>query len=85
MKPRYGRKEDSKIRVIAVYRILQRGRRVTSTDILRELELYYGITCDRKTLYSDIAAIDRFIPIDIQVGRGGGYCVCDVLGRCDRG
>ena len=85
MRPKTGRKEDAKIRIIAVYRILQRGRRVTSTQILRELELHYGITCDRKTLYHDIAAVDRFIPIDIQVGRGGGYCLGDVLGRCESG
>ena len=85
MKPRCGRKEDSKIRIIAVYRILQRGRRVTSAQILRELEMHYNITCDRKTLYGDVAAIDRFLPIDIQAGRGGGYCLCDVLGRCSDG
>lgn len=84
MRPR-AHKEDTKIRVIAVYRILLRGQRITSTQILRELELHYGITCDRKTLYGDIAAIDRFVPIDAQAGPGGGYCIYDVLGRCAGG
>lgn len=76
---------QSKVRLIAVYRILLRGRKVTSQDILRELDLRYDINCDRKTLCSDIAAIDRFTPIDIQAGRNGGYCLCDVLGRCENG
>lgn len=85
MRPKTGRKEDSKIRLIAVYRILQRGRRVTAAQILRELEMHYDITCDRKTLYGDVAAIDRFTPIEITAGRGGGFCLCDVLGRCGDG
>lgn len=77
--------EDTKIRLLAVNRILSRGKRVTSAQILRELDLRYGIQADRKTIYSDIYAIDRFTPIDAACGRGGGYQIVDVLGRCENG
>lgn len=74
--------EGSKIRVIAVYNMLQRGHRITARQIQRELDLHYGIVVDRKTIYSDICAIDRFIPIEILPGRYGGYQRVDVLGGC---
>ena len=71
---------DTKIRVIAVYRIIMRGKPVTAKEIARELEDKFGITCDRKTIYSDIVAIDRFVPVRVASGKGGGYSLWDVLG-----
>jgi HD superfamily phosphohydrolase YqeK len=39
----------------------------------------YGIEVDRKTIYSDVAAINRFIPIEVTYGPNGGYQWVDVL------
>ena len=72
-----GRHEDDKIRVLAVERIIARGRKVTSTQILREPELRYDIKVDRKTIYSDIQAIDRFMPVEVTYGPGGGFRIID--------
>lgn len=77
--------EGGKIRVLAIYNMLQRGHRITARQIQRELDLHYGIVADRKTIYSDICAVDRFIPIEILPGRYGGFQKVDVLGRCEDG
>lgn len=66
-------RECSRIRVIAVYRMILEYDEITTTQIIQKLQERYGIVCDRKTIYSDIAAIDRFIPIDVQQGVKGGY------------
>ena len=66
-------KELSKIRVLAIAIMLNEGRKLTVTDILRRLDLQYDIQADRKTIYSDIQSIDKFIPIDAISGKGGGY------------
>ncbi len=66
-------KEESKIRLIAVAKMVNEGRKVTSKEIMRRLELQYDIQADRKTIYSDIAAIDRFIPIQVMTGKKGGF------------
>lgn len=65
-------KEDAKIRLIAVYRMIESGQRMTTGKILRRLDAWYGITADRKTIYDDLRAIDRFIPLDMRSGAGGG-------------
>ena len=65
--------EHDKIRLLAVYNMISSGRKVTTSQILRELDLKYDIQADRKTIYSDIYAIDRFIPIEATTGRNGGY------------
>lgn len=64
--------EDSKIRLLAVERIILRGRKVTANDICTELERKYGIYADRKTIYSDILAVNMFIPTEMYYGRNGG-------------
>ncbi len=79
------KKDDSKLRLLAVYNIILRGRRVTAGRIQRELELRYDIRANRKTIYADIRAIDRIVPIEVVAGRGGGYCRLDVIGRCEDG
>lgn len=77
--------EDAKIRLLAVENILRRGDRVTASQILRELDLRFGIQANRKTIYSDVYAINRFLPVDAIPGRGGGYQIVDVLGGCEDG
>jgi predicted DNA-binding transcriptional regulator YafY len=66
-------REFGKIRVIAVYRMILENDVITARQIIKNLQERYGIVCDRKTIFSDIAAIDHFIPIDVQQGVKGGY------------
>lgn len=83
MKPQTN-KENTKVRVLAVYRILSNSRAViSSSEIMLELKSRYGITADRKTIFSDVAAINRFMPVRTVVGRHGGFAPWDVLGECD--
>ena len=70
-------KEQSKIRVLAIAKMINEGRRLKSSEILRRLELQYDIKVDRRTIYSDMYAIDRIMPIDVMPGRNGGYKKCD--------
>ena len=67
------KRETDKIRLLAVERIIARGERVSTTQILRELEVRYDILADRKTIYTDLQAIDRFMPLDVTAGAHGGY------------
>lgn len=53
-------REFGKIRVIAVYRMILENDVITARQIIKNLQDRYGIVCDRKTIFSDIAAIDRF-------------------------
>lgn len=78
-----GRNCDDKIRVLAVYRMLLRGKKMSCAQILNELEAIYGITANRKTIYSDIKSIDRIQPIKVLTGPHGGYCVHNVLEECE--
>ena len=78
-------KESCKVRVIAIYRMLITGKKMSSIQIVKELSSRYGITANRKTIYSDIAAINRFIPIKSTDGIGGGFQRWDVLGECEEG
>lgn len=77
--------ETTKIRILAISTMLRFDRPITAQQILRNLECRYGITCDRKTIYSDMCAIDRFTPIAALPGRKGGYIRVDVLRGCEDG
>lgn len=66
-------REDTKIRVLAVAKILAEGQWVTAAEIKEKLDLRYDIQANRKAIYSDIYAIDRIFPVEVQVGRNGGY------------
>lgn len=65
------RVDSTKIRILAIERMFQRGKPLNVPQILRKLELEYDITADRKTIYSDICDLTRFLPID-KLG-GGRY------------
>ena len=77
------RTDTAKIRLIAVYRILMRGEKVTSPQILQELENVYGIRTTFNSVQSDIRAIDRFVPIEVTTGYNGGYQMMNVLEGCE--
>lgn len=70
-------KEQSKIRVLAVERMLSFDRMVTVKEIQRRLELQYDMHATPKTIYDDLYAIDRFIPLEVVTGCGGGFKKCD--------
>ena len=74
---------DTKTRILAIAKMLCERRRITSTEILRRLDLHYDIQVDRKTIKEDIYAIDRFFPIEIVSGRNGGYKKHNVLEEAD--
>lgn len=78
-------KTQSKTRVLAIAKMLNEGRRLTSTEIIRRLDLQYNIQADRKTVYSDIYAIDRFFPVDVIAGKAGGFKKYDVMEACEDG
>ena len=66
-------KEQAKIRVLAIERMLDEGRLITAKEIQQRLDLHYDMKPSLKTIYDDICAIDRFIPIEVKTGFGGGY------------
>lgn len=72
-------KEQSKIRVLAIERILKDGQIHSANDIQNILFAKYGIKANRKTVYLDICAIDRFMPVRHVMGRYGGF-VLEVWG-----
>ena len=74
--------ENSKIRLLAINMFLSTGERLTSTKLQEKLLLRFGITADRKTIYDDIYAINRIIPVDSSPGRNGGFKIVNVLGCC---
>lgn len=76
-------REDAKIRVLAVYRLLDTGRKFTAAEIKNYLFNRYDIDCDIKTVYSDICAVDKFIPIESLKGWNGGFRKIDFTKRED--
>ena len=72
----------TKIRILAIERILASGRKLKREEIQQELEQKYEIRADKKTIYDDIAILNLFVPIESTTGPGGGYQRVDVLERC---
>ena len=72
-----GNKDDSKVRVIAVYNMLKEGKRVKAREIMQRLECRYDITANRKTIYDDVCCIDKIMPIDVKFGPHGGFKLFD--------
>ena len=68
-----GRYETCKTRLLAIERMFLCGKPLTTAAILRKLELEYDIYAERKTVYSDIVALSRFMNI-VSVGRGRSSC-----------
>lgn len=71
--------DTSKIRILAIERILKVGQFITVAEIIDALECRYGISVDRKTIYDDIGAINRIVPIERKSGKNGGYKLLNVL------
>lgn len=64
---------DARRRILAVERMLRTDKLIKATEIVRRLDLEYDIQCDRKSVYQDLYAIDRFTPLEIVVGKNGGF------------
>ena len=65
--------EDTKIRVLAVAKILRdRAEGATVKEILEALNMRYDIKTQRSTIYRDLMAIDRLHPVEFT-GQAGGY------------
>lgn len=65
------KREDSKIRILALERIFESKKPLTMPQIIYRLHARYGIIVDRKTIYDDIACLVRFM--NIQMFRRGRY------------
>lgn len=72
-------KSVCKIRVLAIERMLNEGRKISTPEILRRLEEQYGIKSSLHTIRNDIRDIETFFPIRADIGRHGGYQKYDVL------
>ena len=73
------RSDNQKLKILYILDYLQknshRDKPVRAGELIDMLERY-GIHCDRKTIYSDIAALQDFGVDNLcQPGRGGGYYV----------
>lgn len=78
-------KESSKTRVLAIALMLRYDRVISGSEIRRRLAAQFGWVVDRKTIYDDMYAINRIMPIEVVTGRHGGYRRIDVLGDCEDG
>ena len=65
--------EQTKFRVLIIERILNDGRKHTAEEIENILYVRYGIKVGRKTIYHDIYAIDKVMPIEVIMGCKGGF------------
>lgn len=72
----------TKIRILAIERMLANGQRLKCEEIQQELEQKYEIRADRETIFNDIRTLDMFMPIESYPGPGGGFQRVDVLARC---
>lgn len=75
-------REMGKARIALFTILLETGRKFTANQLQEIAKNRIGNVVDRKTIYSDMAAISRVIPIQSTAGRYGGYQRLDVLGRC---
>ena len=71
------KRDNSKIRLLAVERMLRTDRYINATEIAERLEKRHDILVDRKTIYADLHEIDRIIPLEIKQGRNGGARIMD--------
>jgi hypothetical protein len=74
--------EYGKVRVLLVAGMLSYERPISAAQILKRMKAR-GITCDRKTLYSDMYSINKVKPVESIQGRNGGFILVDVIGRCE--
>lgn len=73
---------ETRIRILAIERMLANGRRMKLKEIQQELAQKYGIHVIKDTIREDIYTLNMFVPIESYRGHNGGYQRVDVLARC---
>lgn len=69
---------DVRMRILAIERMLSKERYITAPEIVRRLDLEYDIQCNRKVVYNDMYAIDRFLPLEMKPGKNGGFRIMKI-------
>lgn len=64
---------DARMRILAIERMLSTDKYIKAPEIIKRLDLLYNIHADRKVVYKDMYAIDRFIPLEMKPGNNGGF------------
>lgn len=74
-----------KSRLVLYTLLMTTGRKYTAKQLQEIAQNRLGVYVERKTIFGDMAAISRIIPIESMAGRYGGYQMVDVIGRCRDG
>ena len=72
--------DNQKLKILYILDYLQknshRDRPVRASELIAMLDSRYGISCERKTIYSDITALQDYgVDIEAIPGRNGGYYI----------
>ena len=72
--------DNQKLKIFYIKDYLERnsheGRPIRAAELIQHLDRQYGISCDRKTVYSDIAALQDYgVDIVSVPGKNGGYYI----------
>ena len=72
--------DNQKLKIFYILDYLQRNSRedhpITATELSDWLDREHNISCDRKTVYSDVAALQDYgIDIESVPGKNGGYYI----------
>jgi len=72
--------DNQKLKILYILDYLQKNSHqdhlVSAQELRTHLETRYGIRCDRKTVYSDIAALQDYgVDIATVTGKNGGYYI----------
>ena len=72
--------DNQKLKILYILDYLQknshRDKPVRASELIAMLDNRYGISCERKTIYSDIAALQDYgVDIEALPGKNGGYYI----------
>lgn len=69
-------KDTNKERLIVEFLMLQNNTTITTREMIDRLSLRYDIDVDRRTIYADMAAIGRVVPVYIvRQGRSSKWTI----------
>lgn len=67
-------KDTNKVRLIVEFLMLQNNDMVATREMVDRLNRRWDIDVDRKTIYADIAEIDRVVPVyKVRDGRSAKW------------
>lgn len=61
-------RENSKFRILIIERLLLAYKEISTAEIIDILEKRYALSVDRKTIYTDMYVLNRFIPLECNYG-----------------